>query len=209
MVPWAWLLAGCAVEASGDLRVQTAAQVRAEPSSASSGRVALSRAPTPAHGVRPMEGPCEEVDEVACSSDLDACPDPDDDGCEANRPSIRITLLWETGADLNLRVIDPKGESIHAARDRSGSGAFFDRTARGGCAPASEGPPYVESVRWSQKPPSGTYRVEVHYWGECGSGAGPTPIRLAIAVEGAVHRFEHTMLPSERMTVATFDIHQP
>ena len=41
-------------------------------------------------------------------------------------------------------------------------------------------------MHWtSERPPSGGYRVDVHYWGDCGV-AGSTPARLSVSVGGHV-----------------------
>lgn len=146
-----------------------------------------------------------------------ACDDGTDGDCTPD--PLRVTLAWRTGADLNLHLIDPSGEVVSWARVESVSGGHLDRSSRGDCdrkellppedAPAGGGAmhdTHVERVRWSRNPPKGTYRVEVYYWGECHSRAGATVAQVSIAVEGEVHRFEHTMLPAERRVVARFHL---
>ena len=56
------------------------------------------------------------------------------------------------------------------------------------------------------QPPSGQYRVEVHYWGDCGA-AGVTPATLSIAVGGQIiGAYNVTLQPRERQPVAMFTI---
>jgi hypothetical protein len=190
-MPLAWVLAGCAVEASASLHVEATTDESAAGSEAF--RAMLVRPPQLGAGVQwgepstPVPNDCEGGD------------------CDLAE-ALRITLWWSTGADLNLHVTDPMGETVDHLRIRSGSGGHLDRSSRGKCDLASYKPIQVERARWSVEPRRGVYSVDVHYWGECNSGAGATPVEISIQVGDEVHRLVHTLLPNERATLATCEL---
>jgi hypothetical protein len=202
----ACLLAGCASASGGDARAETASDAdRAAAAEEEEGGLPVLRGPPVlVRGARSClpggEEPCEGA------PPLEPCPTPGEEGCEAD--PLRITITWTSGADLNLQVIDPAGEIISQGRTRSVSGGHLDRTSRGWCdrIEGKGAASFTERVRWTGPPPRGTYRVEVHYWGECHSASGATAVHVAIAVGDDVHRFEHSVLPSERATLATFEL---
>ncbi len=64
----------------------------------------------------------------------------------------------------------------------------------------------IENIRWvGQRPAGGIYRVEVHYWGECITGGGPTNVTISVAVGREIAgQYVHSLLPGERARVLRF-----
>jgi len=78
---------------------------------------------------------------------------------------VQITLTWDAAVDLDLRVTDPAGETIHYFNAVSASGGRMDVgsvTCDGVANP-------VENVFWPYgSAPAGSYSVYVHYTQDCG-----------------------------------------
>jgi hypothetical protein len=159
-------------------------------------------APTLATGVVVMQQQCRVGAQELFNGIDDNCNGQIDEGFVGSG-SIQITLWWQTGADIDMYVTDPTNETISYSHRNAASGGALDRDARGACTDNQT----TENVFWNTPtPPSGTYRVEAHYYSEC-NGAGPTPIVMSISVGGAViGAYQYTLRPSERTTMATFNI---
>ncbi|NOY93454.1 MAG: DUF2135 domain-containing protein [Deltaproteobacteria bacterium] len=164
-------------------------------------------APVLATGVTVVETSCAQGAPEVCNGLDDNCNGQIDEGCGYSSGEIQITMYWNTGADLDLYVTDPSGETISYSHTESASGGRLDHDARGQCN-ASQQNNTIENVFWSNpNPPSGSYQVEVHYWGECNTNAGPTTATLSISVGGqVVGAYNYTLAPDQRVTVATFQI---
>jgi hypothetical protein len=153
-------------------------------------------------GVTAETGACAAHTE-ACDGRDDDCDGQIDEGCGYDGGAVQITLAWEGGADLDLYVTDPTGFTISYLDRASTSGGALDHDARGACNPS--GPP-VENVRWGASAPPGEYRVDVHYWGDCGV-AGSTPAHVTIAVAGrVVGTYDLTLELAQRRVAVTFAI---
>lgn len=78
---------------------------------------------------------------------------------------IRVTLMWDNGADQDLHVIEPNGERIwYSERGPTNTGGFLDRDANVGACSAHPGTTTgVENVHWadSTSPDHGTYTVHI------------------------------------------------
>ncbi len=74
--------------------------------------------------------------------------------------AVQISLAWEDRNDLDLHVFAPSGERIYFNQRRSGCGGELDVDMN--ARPTSSTP--VENVVWKKDPPSGTYRVGVHFY---------------------------------------------
>jgi hypothetical protein len=134
-------------------------------------------------GVSTEDLTCDAASSDACDGRDDDCDGRIDEGCGWESGPIQITLAWDSGADLDLYVTEPSGFTISYLDRSSPSGGVLDHDARGACIPGGEA---IENVHWtSDRPPSGEYRVDVHYWGDCGV-AGSTPARLSVSVGGNV-----------------------
>lgn len=74
--------------------------------------------------------------------------------------AVQISLAWEDRNDLDLHVYAPSGERIYFNQRRSECGGELDVDMN--ARPTSVTP--VENVVWKDNPPSGTYRVGVHFY---------------------------------------------
>ncbi len=159
-------------------------------------------------GVTVANQTCEGSAAEQCNARDDDCDGEIDEGCGYATGSIQVTIAWDTGADIDLYVTDPAGESIFYNKDhrRSASGGHLDHDARGDCRPEQENS-RVENAYWENpQPPSGEYLVELHYFGPCGDH-GRTSTTLSIAVGGRVlGAFNYELEPEERVRVITFSI---
>ena len=196
------LLACLGCEIRGRAVVPTATvRVQAPPPPAIRASVQVG-APTLATGVTVVQHACTAGQPEVFNGFDDNCDGQIDEGFVGSG-SIQITLWWQTGADIDMYVTDPTGETISYSHRNASSGGELDRDARGACTNNET----TENVYWNTpNPPSGAYRVEAHYYSECNS-AGPTPIVMSISVGGAiVGAYQYTLRPSERTTMATFNI---
>lgn len=167
------------------------------------GTITVQAAPPPS-GVTVYEARCAPGSVEQCNGLDDNCDGAIDEGCGWQSGPIQITSAWQTGADIDLYVTDPYGETISYQRRQASSGGILDHDARGACLGASD---TIENVYWSQpQPPQGRYQVELHYWGSCGV-AGPTPSTVSIAVGGRVIGvYNVTLQENQRLPVAVFEI---
>jgi uncharacterized protein YfaP (DUF2135 family) len=201
---------GCFVQTSARIRTPPPITVRAEastPPPATATVTVTTSQPTVATGVTVVEVTCAQGAQEVCNGLDDNCNGQIDEGCGYSSGNIQITLHWNSGADIDMYVSDPQGETINYAHPRSASGGHLDHDARGACRGDQENNT-IENVYWDQQQPgAGTYQVDLHYWGECNSGAGPTATTLSIAVGGQmVGSYNYTLSPNERVTVASFSI---
>ena len=81
--------------------------------------------------------------------------------------SLRFTLTWNNGTDLDLWVTDPRGEKIYYGNMESSSGGRLNQDHRQGYGP--------EIIHWNY-PPRGTYNVSVDYY--TSNGYGPSNYTL-------------------------------
>ena len=195
--------AGCRVRARTTYQTTPVhARVEVTPPPAS-GTVHVQAAPPP-QGVTVVEAQCVPGAPEACNGLDDNCDGRIDEGCGWESGQIQITLAWNTGADVDLYVTDPYGETISYQRRQSSSGGILDHDARGACVAGGD---TIENVYWSTpQPPRGTYQVELHYWGNCGV-AGPTPAQVSISVGGRVIGvYNVTLYERQRLPVAVFTL---
>ena len=133
-------------------------------------------------GVTSENGACVPAPSDPCNARDDDCDGRIDEGCGWDSGPVQITLAWDSGADLDLYVTEPSGFTISYLDRTSPSGGTLDHDARGACIPGGQA---IENVHWTAAPPTGAYRVDVHYWGDCGV-AGSTPAHVTVAVGGQV-----------------------
>lgn len=175
-----------------------------QPAMQTSGGTITVQAQPPQAGVTILESQCTPGAQEACNGLDDNCDGRIDEGCGWESGQIQITLAWNTGADIDLYVTDPYGETISYQRRQSSSGGVLDHDARGACVAGGD---TIENVYWSApRPPSGNYQVELHYWGNCGV-AGPTPTTVSISVGGRVIGvYNVTLYEQQRLPVAVFQL---
>jgi hypothetical protein len=77
-----------------------------------------------------------------------------------------VSLLWQSVVDLDLHVIDPRGEEIYFENPRSLTGGLLEYEANASCFTATTEP--LESIFWkADTAPSGQYQVIVDFYGTC------------------------------------------
>jgi len=160
------------------------------------------------NGVSVVDTSCDQSTPETCNGLDDDCNGVIDDGCGYASGSIQITASWDTGADVDLYVTDPSGETLmyNTEHRRTKSGGVMDHDARGDCR-IEQDSNRIENVYWGvEQPPSGVYKVDVAYFGPCGD-AGDTHTTVSIAVGGKVLSvFGYTLSREERVHVASFTL---
>jgi tRNA (guanosine-2'-O-)-methyltransferase len=148
---------------------------------------------------------CANPIEESCNALDDDCDGVIDDGCEYGTGLIQVTASWDTGADIDLYVTGPLGDTLSFQRPSTPFGGRLDHSGRGECDGDLPNP-QVENARWvGNKPIEGIYEVEVHYWGECIGGGGPTNVTISVAVARRIAgQYRHSVLPGERIRVVRF-----
>jgi len=140
-----------------------------------------------------LQNPCVQGTRDQCNGMDDNCNGVIDEGCGYQSGAVQITLGWDSRADLDLYVTDPRGEELyegHSGR-RTGSGAVMDKIVGHVCD--ENGATGTENIYWPTSPPSGTYRVRVRATAMC--GAPSTTGTLSVAANGrilGVYRFTFT-----------------
>lgn len=116
---------------------------------------------------------------------------------------VQITLTWQTNDDIDLHVFDPDGYHIYFADPISTSGGQLDRDNM--CADMIIGRP--ENIFWPEgTAPSGTYRVQVHYWTPC-EMEKPVTWTVRTVIAGEVQTYTGTLTyEDETQDVVTFTI---
>jgi hypothetical protein len=208
LVPWTLVAitlatGGCAVRARTRTET-TPIRARIEVTPPAAGATVQVQSAPPQAGVTVIESQCAPGAAEQCNGLDDNCDGRIDEGCGWESGQIQITLAWGTGADIDLYVTDPYGETISYQRRQSSSGGMLDHDARGACVAGGD---TIENVFWSTpQPPPGTYQVELHYWGNCGA-AGPTPTQVSISVGGRVIGvYNVTLYEQQRIPVAVFTL---
>jgi len=148
---------------------------------------------------------CSNPVEEACNAIDDDCNGVIDDGCGYGTGLMQVTASWDNGADIDLYVTGPLGDTLSFQRPATPFGARVDHSGRGDCDGDMPNP-QIENVRWvGTRPMDGIYEVEVHYWGECISGGGPTYVTISVAVGREIAgQYRQSLLPGERIRVVRF-----
>ena len=153
---------------------------------------------------QPIPRDCRHPVEEACNAIDDDCDGVIDDGCGYGTGFMQVTASWDTGADIDLYVTGPLGDTLSFQRPSTPSGARVDHSGRGDCSSMPN--PQIENIRWvGARPAGGIYEVEVHYWGECITSGGPTNVNVSVAVGREIAgQYVHSLLPGERVRVLRF-----
>ncbi len=114
-----------------------------------------------------------------------------------------VSLLWQSVVDLDLHVIDPRGEEIYFENPRSLTGGLLEYEANASCLTATTEP--LESIFWkADTAPSGNYQVIVDYYGTCGDEA-LQEILVAVWIDGElVEIVDGTIEPQTMQLVLEF-----
>lgn len=208
MLALAGLTSGCMVRAHGYVPTPTV-QVQAEvaPPPPVSATITVGAPPATASGVIVVEQACTQGAQEQCNGLDDNCNGQIDEGCGYQSGAIQITLAWPTGADIDMYVTDPAGQTISYQNTSAASGGQLDRDARGACVEGQAGATNVENVFWNTPtPPSGTYRVQLHNYSGCGQNI-PTTATVSISVGGRIiGTYQYALAPDQRVDLASFSL---
>ncbi|MEM6954484.1 MAG: putative metal-binding motif-containing protein [Myxococcota bacterium] len=159
---------------------------------------------SPAEGASEARGPCEAGADEVCNALDDNCDGVIDEGCGLETGQLQITATWNTGADIDLYVVDPAEEVLSFQRRRSLSGGHLDHDARGDCREGQRNE-RLENAVWASDAPTGTYRVQLHYLFECDTGAGLTTATVSVSLGGELlGSWNQRIAPNETADVVTF-----
>ena len=79
---------------------------------------------------------------------------------------VQVSIAWSGASDVDLHVFDPAGEEIFYDHKQSTSGGLLDLDSNAACTIDGRN---AENVVWpTAVAPSGTYRVVVDYYDDCG-----------------------------------------
>jgi hypothetical protein len=112
-------------------------------------------------------------------------------GLQLGTGDVQATLLWASGSDLDLHVVDPGGNEIYFSNPRSPTGGSLDHDDTAGCNTTGT---HVENVFWPPgAAPSGRYRVFVKNYDPC---RAPADYELKVTVGGQVIADRTATLPA-------------
>jgi hypothetical protein len=78
---------------------------------------------------------------------------------------VQVTVAWDTGADVDLHVVDPEGWEIYWGNRQSPSGGELDLDSNAACVGDNV---RNENISWRVgTAPQGPYTVRVDYWSSC------------------------------------------
>lgn len=109
---------------------------------------------------------------------------------------MRVSVTWNSTADLDLEVRDPYGNSIYWDNPTV-ENAVFNQNVNAGCvAPIGDGP--TERIDWAPGAvPTGSYEIIVYYIQGCEDNA-PANITVNVTVDGAtLEPVSGTLLPGQ------------
>ncbi len=115
-----------------------------------------------------------------------------------------VSLLWQSVVDLDLHVIDPRGEEIYFENPRSLTGGLLEYEANASCLTATNEP--LESIFWkADTAPSGNYQVIVEYYGTC-EDEDLEEFLVGVWIDGElVEMVEGTITPQATQLALEFD----
>jgi uncharacterized protein YfaP (DUF2135 family) len=83
----------------------------------------------------------------------------------AGTGEVQVSASWDARSDVDLHVVDPRGEEIYYGRTSSSSGGQLDLDSNAACTIDNKN---NEIIRWpTGRAPSGTYTVRLDYWSSC------------------------------------------
>ncbi len=112
----------------------------------------------------------------------------------AGSGDIRISLMWKNKNDLDLHVVDPRGEEIYFQNRRSRSGGLLDIDMNAAMPFRN---PAVENVFWPERAaPPGVYKIYVNLYRK-NDVVGETPFTVRILVRGRTSDFSGSIGPGQ------------
>ena len=120
----------------------------------------------------------------------------------ARSGEYQVSLVWDGPSDLDLHIQCPGGGHIFHERKQACGGVLdVDMNAeRGRVSPTP-----VENVVWAAKPPSGTYRVVVHYY-DYNERRTPVPFTVRITAGGEKREVRGTASGASPQNVTEFTV---
>jgi uncharacterized protein YfaP (DUF2135 family) len=110
--------------------------------------------------------------------------------------------MWDGPADLDLHVLCAGGHIYFERTTGCGGGVLdVDMNAQG----ARESNKPVENVVWQGPPPSGTYRVQVHYF-DYAERRTPVPFTVRLVVGGQTREVRGVANGSALQNVTEFTV---
>lgn len=120
----------------------------------------------------------------------------------ARSGEYQVSLVWDGPPDLDLHIQCPGGGHIFHERKQACGGVLdVDMNAQG----SRTSPSPVENVVWAEKPPSGTYRVQVHYY-DYNERRTPVPFTVRITVAGEKREVRGTASGAGVQNVTEFTV---
>ena len=120
---------------------------------------------------------------------------------------IGVVLRWNANSDVDLHVWDAKGNEIYFADPQSEEGGRLDLDSNPACNIDGVN---QEVISWPLgRAPLGEYRVEVHYWSDCGVPRSDYNVTMMVrgrTVETANGFFEGPSSQSSRREVGRFSL---
>ena len=153
----------------------------------------------------PLAASCQAGASESCNALDDDCNGVIDDGCGYQTGAVQVTVAWDSGADIDLYVTDPSGETLfyNEKNDHTSLGGHLDQNARGDCRQQQHA--HIENAYWSAAAP-GVYRVELHYFGPC-EKSRKTHAQLSVSVRGKlVGSYGYELEPEQRVEALSFEI---
>lgn len=110
----------------------------------------------------------------------------------ASSGEVQISATWDAASDVDLHVVDPRGEEIYYGNTSSTSGGALDLDSNAACAIDGKN---NENIRWpTGRAPGGTYTVRLDYWSSC--GGPPTNYVVTVNNGGNTQTFRGTLTGS-------------
>jgi uncharacterized protein YfaP (DUF2135 family) len=95
---------------------------------------------------------------------------------EVGTGDIQVTLSWDVDSDVDLHVLDPRGDEVYYGNLQVASGGQLDLDSNAGCAIDGV---RNENITWPVgRAPRGQYTVRVDYWSSCGVAQTNYTVRI-------------------------------